>query len=298
METLHFIADKVNLRLDKYLSLKYDKLSRAYFQRLIREGYVTVNGLLAKASLKLKVGDKVAICFPPSPSTSLTPESIPLAIIYEDEDLIVIDKLAGIPVHPGAGHPSHTIVNALLAHCPEIASLGDSVRPGIVHRLDKDTSGLMAVAKNPKAQLYLSRQLSSRSIIKRYLVLVQGRLSPEQGEIEAPIGRHPRNRKKFAVIPGGREARTLYRVIKYLDNYTLVEATLDTGRTHQLRVHFSFIGYPVVGDATYGVKSPYLSRQFVHAYLLRLRLPSTGEYREFMSELPADLEQALEQLSG
>jgi len=297
--TFRLVVDKANLRFDKYICQSHKGLSRSYVQKLIEEGYVTVNGQMAKPSLKLKVGDVIVINLPPpSPSPTLAPEHMPLAIIYEDSDLLVIDKPSGIPVHPAPGHPSHTLINAILAHCPQISAIDSSLRPGIVHRLDKDTSGLMIVAKNKAAQLNLYAQWKNRRVLKRYLVLVKGRPSPEEGTIEAPIGRHPRDRKRMAVVPQGREARTLYRVARYLGDYTLVEATPQTGRTHQIRVHFSTIGCPVAGDAVYGVRLPYLGRQFVHACLLGFRLPSTGEYVEFRSELPAELGQVLERLSS
>jgi 23S rRNA pseudouridine1911/1915/1917 synthase len=188
------------------------------------------------------------------------------------------------------------LVNALLSHLPRLADSGDALRPGIVHRLDKDTSGVMLVAKNRVAQADLAEQFKSRSVAKVYLVLVKGHLTPESGIIEAPIGRDPRNRKKMAVVSQGREARTEYRVIRYVGNYTLLEVRLETGRTHQIRVHLGAIGYPVVGDKVYGIKSPHLLRQFVHASRLGFRLPATGEYIEFNSELPADLAQALKDI--
>jgi len=298
VKTLHLVVDKANLRLDRYILESYKEFTRSYIQKLIKEGYISVNGRVAKPSLKPKIGDVVVINLPPpSPSPSLVPESIPLVLVYEDKDLLVIDKPAGITVHPAPGHPSHTLINAILAHCPEISVIDGSLRPGVVHRLDKDTSGLMMVAKNKQTQLNLSSQFKSRRVLKRYLILVRGCPSPEEGIIEAPIGRHPRNRKRMAVVHGGREARTLYRVLRRLDGYALVEATLETGRTHQIRVHFSAIGCPVVGDAVYGMKSPYLGRQFVHACCLGFRLPSTGEYVEFCSKLPVELEQVLERLS-
>jgi 23S rRNA pseudouridine1911/1915/1917 synthase len=187
-------------------------------------------------------------------------------------------------------------MNAVLAHCPDISRIDGSVRPGIVHRLDKDTSGVMVVAKSKMAQLNLSAQLKGRRVLKKYLVLVKGYPSPEQGVIEAPIGRHPRDRKRMAVVSGGREARTAYRVTKRFSGYSLVEVTLLTGRTHQIRVHFSRMGWPVAGDAVYGVKTPYLERQFVHASRLGFHLPSGGEWSEFSSKLPQDLEEALEQV--
>jgi len=299
VKTIRLVVDKANLRLDRYIFESHQEFTRSYIQKLIKEGYIRVNGQVAKPSLKPKIGDVVVINLPPpSPSPALVPESISLALVYEDKDLLVIDKPAGIPVHPAPGHPSHTLINAILAHCPEILAIDGSLRPGIVHRLDKDTSGLMVVAKNKQAQLNLSSQLKNRRVLKRYLILVRGCPSPEKGIIEAPIGRHPRNRKRMAVVPSGREARTLYRVVKRLNGYTLVEVTLETGRTHQIRVHFAAIGCPVVGDAVYGVKSPYLGRQFVHACFLSFGLPSTGEYVEFCSKLPVELEQVLERLSS
>ncbi len=292
----NFVADKTDVRLDKYVGEKCPELSRTYAQRLIADGCITVNDRLAKASLKLSIGDRLRVVIPPTTPSSLSPEAIPLNIIYEDEDLLVIDKPAGLTVHPAPGHPSHTLVNAILSHFPDLADVGDSLRPGIVHRLDKDTSGVMLVAKNRTAQLNLSDQFKTHSVVKTYLALVKGHLTPEQGIIEAAMGRDPRNRKRMAVVAEGREARTEYRVIKYLGNYTLLEVMPETGRTHQIRVHLSAIGYPVVGDKVYGVKSAHLSRQFLHASRLGFKLPSSGEYVEFESELPPDLEQALKDI--
>jgi 23S rRNA pseudouridine1911/1915/1917 synthase len=226
-QTIRLVVKESNLRLDKYISQACPEFTRSYIQKLIEEGHVVVSGRIGKASLKPKIGDEITIEVPPSPPTSLVPESIPLNIVYEDDDLIVIDKPPGITVHPAPGHPSHTLVNAILAHCPELSAIDSSLRPGIVHRLDKDTSGLMVVAKNKTAQLKLAAQIKSRSVLKRYLVLVRFHLSPEQGTIEAPIGRHPINRKKMAVVANGREARTLYRILRYMDDYTFVEATLE-----------------------------------------------------------------------
>ena len=293
---LEFIITRSGVRLDRYVAQECPELSRSYVQRLISDGYITVNNCAAKGSLRLKIGDRVTAMIPPPSPPRPLPEEIPLSIVYEDGDLLVVDKPAGLTVHPAPGHPSHTLVNAILAHCPDLAISG-SMRPGIVHRLDKNTSGLLVVAKNDVAQQNLSNQLKARSMLKRYLVLVQGHLSPERGIIEAPIGRDPRNRKRMAVVPEGREARTQYRVIRYLDNYTLLEVTLETGRTHQIRVHLSAIGFPVVGDEVYGRKSPHLERQFVHACYLSFRLPSSGEYAEFRSKLAPDLEEALERIS-
>jgi len=298
MDKVHsLIADERDIRLDKYVCLHFPELSRARVQKLIADGHITVNGKPAKPGLKLNTGDKLKVAIPPTPPQQVLPEDVPINIIYEDDDLLVVDKPAGLTVHPAPGHPGHTLVNALLSHLPHLADIGDSLRPGIVHRLDKDTSGLMLVAKNGAAQDNLIGQFKSHSVTKAYLVLVRGRLTPETGVIEANIGRDPRNRKKMAVVEGGREARTEYQVIKYIGGYTLLEVRPETGRTHQIRVHLAAIGFPVVGDKVYGVKSPRLSRQFMHACRLGFSLPSTGEYVEFKSALPSDLERALKDIA-
>jgi len=286
----------MGLRLDKFVCDKCPELSRTHAQKLIIDGNIKVNGSPAKASLKLDAGDRVDVVVPPTPPSPLTPEALPLNIIYEDDDLLIIDKPAGMTVHPAPGHPEHTLLNAILAHYPHLIDISDSLRPGIVHRLDKDTSGVMLVAKNALAQSNLIEQFQARSILKVYWVLVKGHLAPESGIIEADIGRDPANRKRMAVVANGREARSRYRVIRYMGNFTLLEVILETGRTHQIRVHLAAIGYPVVGDPVYGVKSDYLSRQFLHACRLGFKLPSTGEYVEFTSELPPDLSQALENI--
>lgn len=291
-----FESSVSGVRLDKYLTQLLPEYSRAYLQRLIKEGHILVNGAGTKASRKLSEGDIITVELPPR-VTPLMPERIPLSVVYEDDDVLVIDKPAGLTVHPAPGHPDHTLVNAILAHCPDLVITGDQTRPGIVHRLDKDTSGLMVVAKNEASRQHLLSQFKSRAVTKRYLVLVKGKLCPEDGVIKAPIGRDPRNRKKMAIIEAGKEATTKYHVRRYLGNYSLLEITPITGRTHQIRVHLSAIGYPVVGDSVYGVKSLHLKRQFVHASCLGFRLPSTEEYREFTSPLPEDLEQALKCLA-
>lgn len=293
---LGFSSPASDVRLDKYLTQVLPQFSRARLQRLIEQGYVLVNGQRTKASQRLTRSDRITVELPPSPGHPL-PEPIPLAAIYEDQDIMVIDKPAGLTVHPAPGHPSHTLVNAILAHCPGLTMDNDVMRPGIVHRLDKDTSGLIVIAKNDFAREYLAAQFKSRTVTKRYLVLVKGRLSPEQGIIEAPIGRDPHRRRRMAVMESGKQATTQYQVRKYLDNHTLLEVSPVTGRTHQIRIHLSAIGCPVVGDLTYGVRSAHLHRQFVHAYRIGFRLPSTKQYREFTSPLPADLQQALEYLA-
>ena len=296
IKKLQFNSPVPDIRLDKYLTQVLPQFSRAYLQKLIVQGYIVVNGQRTKANQRLNKADRITVGLPPLPVHPLA-EPIPLTIIYEDEDTLVIDKPAGLTVHPAPGHPSHTLVNAVLAHCPGLAMSNELMRPGIVHRLDKDTSGLIVIAKNDFAREYLAAQFKSRTVTKGYLVLVRGRLSPEQGMIEATIGRDPRSRRKMAIVKEGKEASTQYQVRKYLDNYTLVEVTPLTGRTHQIRVHLSAIGCPVVGDPIYGIKSAHLSRQFIHAYRLGFRLPSTKQYQEFTSPLPMDLEQVLEYLA-
>ena len=292
-EVYSFVVDKPGSRLDKYVGEKCPRLSRTHAQRLISDGYITVNKRVAKASLKLDINDRVNVIIPPVLPSFLLPEAMPLNIIYEDGDLLVIDKPAGLAIHPSPGHHVHTLVNAILSRLPDLPDTGDSLRPGIVHRLDKDTSGVMVVAKNSAAQLSLISQFKARSVVKSYLVLVKGHLTPEYGIIEAAIGRDPQNRKRMAVVAKGKESRSQYNVVKYVGDYTLLEVKPETGRTHQIRVHLFAIGYPVAGDAVYGVRSACLSRQFIHACRLGFKLPSSGEYVEFNSALPSDLERAL-----
>ena len=295
-QKIELIASKDGSRLDSYVAAQCPQLSRSHVQRLIDDGLVTVNGHASKSGYKLREGDLVAVEVPLPQPIAPQPENIPLSIVYEDDDVIVIDKPAGLTVHPAPGHAEHTLVNAMLAHCPEL-SINGSIRPGIVHRLDKDTSGLMMIAKNDAAQRDLSNQIKSRSVLKQYTVLVHGHLSPEKGVIDAPIGRDPNARKRMAVVESGREARTRYRVLKYFKGYTLLEVTLETGRTHQIRVHLSATGFPVVGDAVYGKVSNVVDRQFVHASRLGFNLPSNGKWVEFTAPLPKDLEEAVERVA-
>ncbi len=289
-------AESAGERLDRFVAARCPGLSRTHAQELIAAGLVTVNGRPARSSFRLSPGDSVRVTVPPEPPPRLQPEDIPLNIVYEDGDVLVIDKPAGLTVHPAPGHPGHTLANAILNHLPGLSAEAGSLRPGLVHRLDRDTSGLLVVAKSRAAQADLSEQFQTRAVAKTYLVLVKGKLSPESGIIEANIGRDPRHRQRMAVVAGGREARTGYRVVRYIRDDSLLEIKPETGRTHQIRVHLAAIGHPVVGDATYGVKSPYLGRQFLHASRLGFRLPSTGRYVEFESPLPPDLERALAEI--
>lgn len=280
-------------RLDKYLVEKC-LLTRSFIQKLIKGGYITVNEEKVKPGFLLRPGDKIDVFIPPPEPSDILPQPIPLKIVYEDEDLLVIDKPAGLTVHPAPGHKQDTLVNALLALYPSLP--GEMPRPGIIHRLDKDTSGLLIVAKNLRAYNFLSQQFKERRIIKRYLVLVKGKVLPEEGVIEAPIARHPRRRKQMAIIWTGKEAITAYKVIKYFKEFTLLEVSPKTGRTHQIRVHLSSLGYPVVGDEVYGIKSPLFKRQFIHAHFIKFLSPK-GKEIELTSPLPPDLEEGLRLLS-
>ncbi|MBN1367872.1 MAG: RluA family pseudouridine synthase [Dehalococcoidales bacterium] len=292
------IVNEPGIRLDRFLSTRYPEYSRTYLQKLISEELVTVNGKTVKSGFKLNINDTVIVSIPALPPSPLAPEAIPVTIVYEDDDLLVVDKPAGLTTHPSPGQTEHTLVNAVLSYYPRLAEMGDSLRPGIVHRLDKDTSGLIIIAKTNQAQLKLIEQFRVRSVSKTYLTLVKGHLTPEKGIIEAPIGRSPSDRKKMAVVNDGKPACSEYKVVKYYKGYTLLEVKPETGRTHQIRVHLSAIGYPMAGDGVYGVKVPFLKRQFLHAHRLSFNLPFSGERVEFKSELPDDLEKALEGLES
>ena len=300
MRTLSLTADRGGERLDSFVARRCPELSRSHAGRLIDEGLVTLGGRQAKRSERVEAGSPVSVTIPPPDEIDLAPEEIPLTIVYQDRDLIVVDKPAGLTVHPAPGHSSGTLVNALLAACPDLKGINGSIRPGIVHRLDKDTSGLMVVAKNDRAMRALQQQLKDREVSKTYLALVQGVPKPREGLIEARIGRHPKNRKKMAVVAGGREATTKYRVREEIADgrYALLEVEPVTGRTHQIRVHMAALGHPVMGDATYGRKSEVIGRQFLHAHKLAFAMPLGGRRVEFESPLPADLRECLARLSS
>ena len=298
MKTLELTADRPGERLDVLLARLAEELSRSQARRLIEDGLVTVDGRQERPSHRVAAGARVVATVPPVEEARPMAERIPVTIIYQDDDIIVVDKPAGLTVHPAPGHPSGTLVNALLALTPELASLRDTIRPGIVHRLDKDTSGLLVVAKNERTRSDLTRQLKERTVRKTYLALVHGVPQPAQGTIEAPIGRHPRNRKKMAVVAGGSEAETKYRMREELGGFVLLEVKPITGRTHQIRVHLAAIGHPVVGDTVYGKRSGLIDRQFLHAWRLAFDLPSSGRQVEFESPLPADLREALQEIRG
>jgi 23S rRNA pseudouridine1911/1915/1917 synthase len=285
-------------RLDKAITAALPDLSRAQVQRLIKDAYVTIDGAAAKASYRLEAGDQVTVRIPPPQPTEVVAEAIPLDVVYEDDDLLVINKPAGMVVHPAHGHATGTLVNAVLAHAPELEGVGGEQRPGIVHRLDKNTSGLIVVAKNDRAHRELQRQFKAREVSKAYLALVEGRVTPKQGRIEAPIGRDPAHRQRMAVVRDGREAVTRYTVLETFAEHTLVEAEPVTGRTHQIRLHLAFIGHPIVGDTTYGRRKQRLAldRHFLHARRLTLALPGTGERVTFEPPLPEELEAVLAEL--
>ena len=314
MTTQEFVVKRGGERLDLFLAGTGPGLTRSQVGRLMEEGYVLLNGSVPKAGRKLRPGDRILLTVPPPRPVELTPEAIPLNIIYQDTELLVVDKPAGLTVHPAPGHPSHTLVNALLALCPDLQGIGGEIRPGIVHRLDKDTSGLMVVAKSSDAHLGIGNQIRRRTVRKGYLALARGRVQPDEGLIDAPIGRDRGNRKRMAVVPGGRESSTSYKVLRYFQgeskesaaDCSYLEVFPKTGRTHQIRVHLASIGHPLVGDALYGKKSAvppaalatHLDRQFLHAHILGFRHPATDEYVEFSSPLPADLRSLIEALES
>lgn len=285
-------------RLDKFIARSLPQYTRSKIQGLIRDGHVQVDGgVIVKTGFSIEDGANVEILIPPAQSPTLLPEKIPLQIVFENDSVIVVNKPAGMVVHPSAGHSSSTLVHALLAHLPQLTDQADKQRPGIVHRLDKDTSGLILVAKSETSQLWLQQQFSSRQVEKTYLALVDGHPRTQRGRIEASIYRHPNDRKKMAIAPAskGREAVTLFSVEKEFPNHTLLKVKPLTGRTHQIRVHLTSIGLPIVGDTLYGRKNPSLPlrRQFLHAFELKITLHSEKDPRTFHADLPDDLKNVL-----
>lgn len=289
-------ADAGRTRLDRFLAAELPKLSRSRLQQLIRDGFVRLNGEAARPRDIVRTSDVIHVVEPPPQKTETQPEDIALDILFEDTDLIVLDKPAGLVVHPGAGHRQHTLVNALLHHCPTLSGIGGEERPGIVHRLDKDTSGCMVVAKNDQAHRALSAQFAERTVQKIYLALVAGKMRRTSGTIENKIARHPVHRQRMSVrSSGGREARTDYRVMRASEQGSLIECTLHSGRTHQIRVHLHHLGHPVIGDKLYGRKS-HCGRQMLHAWKLEFRHPRTGDSMFFEAPVPDDFNQTLEQI--
>jgi len=284
-------------RFDMYLATQLTGVNRTWARRLIEEGVATLNGVEARPSARLAVGDVLALPtqLPPQQIVKPTPEEIAFDVIYEERDFLVLVKPPGLVVHPAKGHLAGTLVNALVARYPELLEV-ESERPGIVQRLDKDTSGLMIIARNQETTTYFQEQLRDRRVLKEYAALCVGVLDPPTGTIEAPIGRHPSNRFRMAVVSTGRDATTRYETVQVHDDYTLARVRIETGRTHQIRVHLSAIGYPIAGDGQYGGRPiEGLKRQFLHAARLGLTTPS-GEYQEWRSPLPPDLQSVLERL--
>ena len=286
-------------RLDAFLAGKMEK-TRSSVQKLIEEENVRLNGALVAKNARLREGDRVEATEPPPEVLDVKPQNIPLDIVYEDQDLLVVNKPKGMVVHPAAGNPDGTLVNALLFHCGDsLSGINGVIRPGIVHRIDKDTSGLLIVAKNDRAHQSLAEQIAVHSFTRIYNAVVYGIVKEEEGTVSAPIGRHPTDRKRMAVLSsGGREAVTHYRVLERFPGFTLVECRLETGRTHQIRVHMAHIGHPVAGDPVYGPKKciTELQGQCLHARVIGFIHPATGEYLEFDSGLPPYFERFLEKL--
>ncbi|MDO4869970.1 MAG: RluA family pseudouridine synthase [Bacillota bacterium] len=302
-------AEMNGSRLDVFLAANLEDISRSYVQKLIEGGSVTLNdAACTEKKLKVKTGDVLVIQVPEPKKLEVLPEDIPLDIVYEDEDVIVINKPAGMVVHPANGNYSGTLVNALMHHCgDQLSSINGVIRPGIVHRIDKDTSGLLMVAKNDRAHNSLSKQLSEHTIIRRYSAIVYNNFKEDEGTVDAPIGRDPRNRLRNAVIPSGGKGResakhavTHYKVVERFGRFTLIEARLETGRTHQIRVHMSYIGHPLLGDALYGPakNKAGAKRQMLHAGKLGFVHPTTKENMLFESSLPDDFRSVLETIKN
>lgn len=299
-------------RIDHFLAEHVTFLSRSYIQKLVVEGYVLVDGQVKRSSYKLKIGQQIKLALPEPKVVDITPESIILDIIYEDNDIVVINKPAGLVVHPAPGHFSTTLVQGLLAYLPDLSGIGGHLRPGIVHRLDKDTSGVLVVAKNDAAHKDISKQFKDRMVYKRYVALVYGVVKGDKGTITMPIGRHPKDRKRISVHTRyPRLAKTEWQVQKRFADFTLLDLILKTGRTHQARVHLSAKGHPIVGDSVYAkkkwltsIKNPKIreilkgiKRQLLHAHVLGLRHPTTRDYMEFTSPLPKDMREVIEGIS-
>ena len=298
--TLRIGAGEAGQRLDRYLVSQSGDVSRTSVQQLIVDGAVLVNGRPSKPGYALRTGDEVQILAskPKDQASTARPQPIPLDVAYEDQDVLIINKAAGMVVHPAPGHHEDTLVNALLAHYPDLQKDVENQRPGIVHRLDKDTSGLIIVARNAAAQAALLGQMKRHEIVKRYLALVEGVVALDRGSIDAPIGRNPRHRQQMAITAtGSREARTHFRVLERFAHHTLLLLELETGRTHQIRVHLKAIGHPIVGDPVYGsgstMRGVTLKRQFLHAYQLKFTHPSTGAVITVEAPLPDDLQAVL-----
>lgn len=294
-----FTADRTDERLDLFLVRRLPDLSRSYAQRLIADGQVTVDGTARKANYKLRGGEEIVCTMPPAEEIEICAEDIPLDILYEDADIIVVNKARGMVVHPAVGIYTGTLVNALLWHCHDLSGINGALRPGIVHRLDKDTSGVMVAAKNDMAHHYLARQIRDKDARREYRAIVHGNIVPRAGVITGDIGRHPTDRKKMAIVrENGKPATTHFEVLERFGSYTYVSCRLETGRTHQIRVHMTSIGHPLVGDPKYTAKkNPFaIVGQALHSLTLSLTHPRTGTEMTFTAPLPADMEEILHTL--
>ncbi|MBW4840922.1 MAG: RluA family pseudouridine synthase [Paenibacillaceae bacterium] len=300
-EKLEWVAGSADAkeRIDKYAKTQLgEDVSRSQIQLWIEAGNLLVNEAPVKANYKLAEGDRVELTIPEAEPAEIEPENIPLDIYYEDGDVIVVNKTRGMVVHPAPGHSSGTLVNALMYHCKDLSGINGELRPGIVHRIDKDTSGLIMAAKNDKAHASLAAQLKAHSVTRKYYALVHGNVSHDQGTVDAPIGRDPHDRKMYTVIErNSKQAVTHFQVVERFGDYTLLELKLETGRTHQIRVHMKFIGHPLVGDPLYGrSKGIKMDGQALHAAVLGFEHPDDGRYLEFSAPIPADMEAVLQSL--
>lgn len=299
MEELVVKDNEQNKRLDMYIAKEKKELSRTTIKRLLEDGDILVNGRMQKASYKPEAGDKIKINMPEVVETKLVAQDIPVPVIYEDKDIIVVNKPKGMVVHPANGNPDGTLVNAILAMCKDsLSGIGGEIRPGIVHRLDKDTSGLLIIAKNDLAHMNMSKQIQDRKVIKKYIALVRGTVPENEATIDMPIARSQKDRKKMAVDKNGKEAVTHFKVLARYDKYTLLEIKIDTGRTHQIRVHMSYIGHPVIGDEVYsnGKNEFGVKGQMLHAKYLEFTHPITGKDIKLEAPLPEYFEEVLKQL--
>ena len=300
LQRLTVSPEDAGVRIDKYLAEQLPDITRSYLQKLLKDGSVQMNGKPVKASTKTAAGALIALTIPEPEEPEILPEDIPLDILYEDSDVILINKPKDMVVHPAAGHYTGTLVNALMYHCRgDLSGINGVLRPGIVHRIDKDTTGVLIVCKNDRAHNALAEQLKEHSITRKYRAIVCGNLKEDEGTVDAPLGRHPQDRKKMAIVrSGGKRAVTHYRVLERFGNYTYIECRLETGRTHQIRVHMASLGHPLLGDEIYGrAKSPFkLEGQTLHAMVLGFIHPTTGEYMEFEAPLPEYFEKLLEKL--
>lgn len=294
------LDDENNIRIDKALSVRFKDVSRSHLQNLIENGSVKVNDKNIKSNYKLKINDRVRVEIPEPVSLTVEPEDIDINILYEDSDIIVVDKIQGMVVHPAPGNYSGTLVNALLYHCKDLSGINGVIRPGIVHRIDKDTSGILVIAKNDYSHIKLAEQFKDHSITREYVALVEGRIKNEYGTIDKPLGRNPKDRLKFAVVSDGKRAVTHYKLLENFKDEALVLCRLETGRTHQIRVHMAYINHPLIGDPVYGHKKQRFKSngQFLHARKLGFIHPRTNEYMEFVSEIPSYYKRVLDKLRG